>query len=208
MRISVTRMLLAAAVAAATASCGDVVRDGRAPVFLVIDSLQGARGGATQTMGSSVTSDVLTNITTPAPCTPTTPCPTIFSDPGQVTLRLSPKNIGPPGTPATPSPNNEVTITRVHVAYTRADGRNTEGVDVPYSFDTAATATVPASGSVTFGFILVRNDAKAEAPLVQLRNNGVVISTIANVTFYGRDLVGNDISVTGSIGIEFGRFSS
>jgi hypothetical protein len=201
-------MLMAAAVASATASCGDAVLTGSSPVFLVIDSLQGARGGPTVTMGSSVTSDVLTNITTPAPCTTTTPCPTIFSDPGQVTLRLSLKNIGSAASPATPTSNNEVTITQIHVAYQRADGRHIEGVDVPYAFDTAATATVPATGSVTFGFILVRNDAKAESPLVELRNNGVVISTIANVTFYGHDRVGNAVSVAGSIGIEFGRFSS
>ena len=105
-----------------------------------------------------------------------------------------------------PSTNNEVTITRVHVAYRRTDGRNTPGVDVPYAFDTGATATVPASGTVTMGFLLVRNTAKDESPLIQLKNNGVIISTIADVTLYGRDQVGNDISATGSIGVDFGNF--
>lgn len=205
MRI-LSRVLTVAAVAAATASCGDVVRSGRAPVFLVIDSLQAARGGPTEKMSSNIFSDVITNVTTPAPCTTDSPCPTIFADPGQVTLRLSPKNIGPVGTPSTPSSNNEVTINRVHVAYRRADGRNVEGVDVPYAFDTAATATVPATGTVTMGFLLVRHDAKMESPLVQLVNNGVIITAIADVTFFGRDLVGNDISVTGSIGVDFGNF--
>ena len=37
-------------------------------------------------------------------------------------------------------------------------------------------------------------------------NFGVLINAIADVTFYGRDQVGNDISVTGSISIEFGNF--
>lgn len=206
MRTSVTRFLAVAAVAIATTSCGDVVRSGRAPVFLVIDSLQGARGGPTSTMGSTVSSDVITNITTPAPCTTDNPCPTIFSDPGQVTLRLSPKDIGPAGSPATPSTNNEVTITRVHVEYVRADGRNTPGVDVPYPFDGATTGTVPASGTVTLGFELVRNTAKMESPLVQLKGNGIIITTIANCTFYGKDQVGNDISATGSIQVDFGNF--
>jgi hypothetical protein len=201
-----SRVLTVAAVAAATASCGDVVRTGRAPVFLVIDSLQGARGGPTEKMSSNVFSDVITNVTSPAPCTPDNPCPTIFADPGQVTLRLAPKNIGPVGAPSTPSSNNEVTINRVHVAYRRADGRNVEGVDVPFAFDTAATATVPATGTVTMGFLLVRHDAKMESPLVQLVNSGIIITAIADVTFYGRDLVGNDISVTGSIGVDFGNF--
>jgi len=205
MRI-LSRILAVAAVAVASTSCGDVVRSSRAPVFLVIDTLQGARGGPTQTMTSTVDSDVITNVTTPAPCTTDSPCPTIFSDPGQVTLRLSPKDIGPVGAPTSPSSNNEVTINRVHVAYRRTDGRNTPGVDVPYAFDGAATATVPATGTVTMGFVLVRNTAKMESPLVQLQTNGIIVTTIADVTFYGQDQVGNAISATGSIEVDFGNF--
>jgi hypothetical protein len=121
-------------------------------------------------------------------------------------LRLSPKDIGPVGAPTAPSSNNEVTVTRVHVEYRRTDGRNIQGVDIPYAFDTAATGTVPATGTLTLGFVLVRNTAKQEAPLVQLETNGIIISTIADVTLYGRDQVGNDISATGSIGIAFGNF--
>jgi hypothetical protein len=130
----------------------------------------------------------------------------VFGDGGQAVLRLSPKDIGSPTAPATPSSNNEVTITQVHVSYRRTDGRNTPGVDVPFGFDTAATGTVPASGTATIGFTLVRNTAKQESPLVQLKTNGVIISTIADVTLFGRDQVGNDISATGSIGIDFGNF--
>jgi hypothetical protein len=52
----------------------------------------------------------------------------------------------------------------------------------------------------------VRHVAKKEAPLVQLVDNGQIITTIAEVTFYGQDLVGNDISVTGTIQIDFGNF--
>jgi hypothetical protein len=206
MRI-INRILVTVAVAAATGSCGDVVRSGRAPVFLVIDSLGGAAGGSkSTTFTSTLSSDVITNVTQPAPCAPEHPCPTIFGDSGQVVLRLSPKDIGPVGLTVTPSTNNEVTITRVHVEYRRADGRNTPGVDVPYAFDGATTGTVPASGTATLSFVLVRNTAKQESPLVQLETNGVIITTIASVTFYGRDQVGNDISATGSIQIDFGNF--
>jgi hypothetical protein len=62
------------------------------------------------------------------------------------------------------------------------------------------------TGTLTLGFELVRNTAKQESPLVQLETNGIIISTIADVTLYGRDQVGNDISATGSIGIAFGNF--
>src|SRR5689334_8950080 len=115
-------------IAASAASCGDVVRQGRAPVFLVVDLLQGSSGGSTAgTLAGFLLSDVITYVTTPAPCSATTPCPTIFNDSGSVTLRLSPKDIA---APTAPSSNNAVTINRYHVAYRRADGRNNPGVDV------------------------------------------------------------------------------
>ena len=56
------------------------------------------------------------------------------------------------------------------------------------------------------GFQLVRHTAKEESPLVQLKTQPVIITTIAEVTFYGRDRVGNDISATGTIEIDFGNF--
>jgi hypothetical protein len=199
MRI-INRILGIAAVAAAATSCGDVVREGRAPVFLVIDLLQGESSPST-TLTSNVASDVITLVTTGGVCTTTNPCPTYYSDPGQVVLRLASKDIS-----LAPTSNNEVTITRVHVAYRRTDGRNVQGVDVPYAFDGATTGTVPATGSLSLGFMLVRNDAKIESPLVQLQRTGIIITTIADVTFYGRDRVGNDVSVTGSIQVDFGNF--
>jgi hypothetical protein len=205
MRI-INRTLIAVAVAAATTSCGNVVRSGRSPVFLVIDSLAAAKGNDDQKFVSFLMSDVITIVTTPAPCSDTNPCPTVFNDVGQAVLRLSPKDIGPAGTTTAPSTNNEVTITRVHIKYRRADGRNVQGVDIPYEFDSAATATVAATGTTSMGFQLVRHTAKEESPLVQLKTNGVIITTIAEITLYGRDQVGNDVSATGSMEIDFGNF--
>ena len=205
MRI-INRILVTLLVAAATTSCGDVVRSGRAPVFLVIDSLEAAKGNDDQKFFSFLLSDVITIVTTPAPCSDTNPCPTVFNDPGHAVLRLSPKDIGPAGLAAVPSTNNEVTISRVHIKYRRADGRNVQGLDVPYEFDSAATGTVAATGQTTIGFQLVRHTAKEESPLIQLKNNGVIITTIAEITFYGRDQVGNDVSATGSMEIDFGNF--
>jgi len=49
--------------------------------------------------------------------------------------------------------------------------------------------------------------AKLEAPLATLRTGETFISTIADVTFYGQDQAGNELSVTGSIGITFGNFA-
>jgi hypothetical protein len=182
-------------------SCGDVVRQGRGPMFLVIDSLTASRGGGTGTGTNVLLSDVITNLRTPAPCTAALPCPTVLNDTGTVALRLLQKDVASPSVPTT---NNQVTISRYRVRYRRADGRNVPGVDVPHGFDGAATVTIQAAGSL--GFELVRHIAKMESPLVELLSSATVITTIADVTFYGRDQVGNDVAVTGSIQINFGNF--
>lgn len=203
-----TRIAFIAAVAVGAASCGDVARSGRSPVFLVIDALGAISGGSTtQTATSFLTSDVQRLDTKPAPCSDTSPCATTYGDAGEATFHLSMKDIGTAAAATAPSSNNQVTLTRYHVSYRRADGRNTQGVDVPYAFDGAATVTVPASGTAKIGFELVRNAAKMEAPLVQLISNPTIITTIAEVTFYGQDLVGNDIQATGSIQVDFGNFA-
>src|SRR4029079_3807456 len=155
------------------------------------------------TPSSTLVSDVITNVITPPPCTSTSPCATVFGDNGTVVLRAPLKDVVSTTTPSAPTSNNEVTINRYHVSYRRADGRNTPGVDVPYGFDGAATGTVVAGGSLVLGFELVRNVAKEENPLVRLVGNPSVITTIADITFYGADRVGNAISVTGSMQVDF-----
>jgi hypothetical protein len=203
--ITFIRPLAVVAITVATISCGDSVRTGTSPAYLVIDSMAGIRGAATA--GGQATavliSDVITNVTTPAPCTPASPCPTVFGDSGQVSMHLALKN---PSAQAAPSQFNAITINRVHVEYVRADGRATPGVDVPYAWDGAVTGTVSSSSPVTLSFELVRITAKEESPLVQLRNSSQFITVSAKVTFYGQDQTGNAASVTGSIQIDFGNF--
>jgi hypothetical protein len=100
-----------------------------------------------------------------------------------------------------------VTVTRYHVTYVRSDGRNTQGLDVPFAFDAAVTGTIPAGGSaVTLTFELVRAVAKRETPLINLASTSTVVTTIANVTFYGRDQAGNEVTVSGLITVDFGNF--
>lgn len=201
-----TRFFAVAAIVATAVSCGKVVRTGRGSSFLVIDSLQGIRGGATPGPAStSLTSDVITNVISPAPCSATAPCPTVFGDGGQAVMRIVMKDAGS-ANPTTPTAVNDITLTRYRVEYTRADGRNTPGVDVPHPFDGAMTVTVSTSAT-TFGFSLVRVQAKSEPPLVLLQNPlSGTITEFAKVTFYGTDQAGNQVSVTGSIQINFGNF--
>ena len=198
---------LIAAITASSVSCGSVVRDGKSPVYLVIEELLGSRGAPSPgTASGNLVSDVITNVTSPPPCSPDTPCPTIFNDTGLVSLRLSPKNINPGGALTPPSLNNEVTITHYRVSYRRSDGRNTPGIDVPHGFGGGLTGTVPSSGTLEIGFDLVRHIAKMESPLIELQVNQRIIQATAEVTFFGRDQVGNELNVTGYILVSFGNF--
>jgi hypothetical protein len=191
---------VAGAAAITSAGCGEYLRDqGRAPMQVVILSLEGASGNDGE-FGTAFASDVITMVrqNDPSSCT-------VWGDSGEVTIQLIAKN---PTGPA-PTPLNSVTFTRYRVEYLRSDRPNAvQGVDVPYAFESGVTFTVPSTGSGTFGFTLVRNTAKLEAPLMALRNNSVLIHAIARVTFWGRDQAGNEVMSTGDIGVTFGDFGS
>jgi hypothetical protein len=196
----------AIALAVLASGCGDLVRQGRAPVQLVINSLEAASGATPDEFGTTLLSDVQTLVERSIGNEDVL-VPTTFNDVGEVIMSLVLKDPGQSGIVATPSALNQVTITRYRVEYRRTDGRRTQGVDVPFAFDSAVTFTVPVEGTIEAGFEIVRHTAKQEAPLAALTRNPDVIATIAEVTFYGHDQAGNDISVSGTIGINFGNFA-
>jgi hypothetical protein len=190
---SPARLMVALALTLLSASCGDLTRQGTGSSYLIIDALQAASGAEPGKLGSTLNSDVITIVDD---------VPTVFNDIGQVTLSLAMKD----ATSTTgPTSANFITINRYHVRFTRSDGRNTPGIDVPYGFDGAFTGTVTDS-VLTSGFELVRHIAKEESPLAALARNGVIISTIAEITFYGRDQTGREVSVTGQMLVSFGNF--
>lgn len=190
------RALLAAPVigglAFGAASCAsDRTREGRGSSYLIIMALEGSSGcEKSEEFTTVLRSDVL--------------CGGIAEDNGRVTLRTALKNIGTIDSPTAPTTNNLITITRHRVVFRRADGRNQPGVDVPYPFDGGATITVgPAPVEAVFS--LVRVQAKLEAPLKALVGLGgaIAIATLADVTFYGHDQAGNEVTVTGTISVNF-----
>ncbi len=194
------RVLLAVALAFLAASCGKALRQGQSSSYLIINALEGASGAEPAKFGGTMFSDVITVVKVN-----NVPTPTIFSDLGQVKLVLALKDAGTQDSPTKPTTNNFITIERYHVAYSRADGRNTPGLDVPYPFDGAMTLTV-GTGEATGAFEIVRHTAKMEAPLLALKFSGLIINTIGEVTFYGHDQTGREVSVTGRILIDFGDF--
>ena len=190
-----------ALVAAATMlpACTSRQMEGVASSTLVVEALN-ASPGNTDEFTTFLESDVAFG---PANT------PTVIADVGRVDLRLAMKDPGSATSPAVPTSANWITVTRYHVKFVRSDGRNTQGVDVPYEFDGAASATVRETTTVTnLFFTLVRVQAKIEAPLMALRQQGgqVVVSTIAEVTFYGFDQAGREVSVMSKIGVNFADY--
>lgn len=192
---------LMTALSMVAAGCG-VAEQGRAPAVVRIDSLEAASGGATTgTFGGYLHSDVQNVITVNNVQTPTR-----FSDVGRVTLSLVLRDPGSPGVANTPSELNAITMTHYRVVYRRTDGRNVQGVDVPFAFDSGMTITVSPTGQGQQTFDLVRVSAKFEAPLAALVVNGQALDVIADITFFGKDMHNNDVAVTGSIGITFANY--
>src|SRR5713101_1653134 len=132
-----SRIRLAVALAGALllTSCSEAVRTGQASSFLVLTSLTAG--------GSNVFQSDVRKID------PVTLAQSVTNDPGTAVFEVQMKDL----LGVAPSANNSITITQYHVKFTRTDGRNTEGVDVPYAFDGAVTATVAATGSVVFTLV-------------------------------------------------------
>jgi hypothetical protein len=182
--------------AVASASCGSTVRQGTGTSFLIVNELEFARGNEPETFSANLLSDVITVVDD---------VPTFFNDLGRVTFSLGLKDPGPAGSPIQPTQNQFITVDRYHVRFFRTDGRNTQGVDVPYEFDGAFTVTVGASQAEA-GFTIVRNIAKREAPLQALRTSGLILSTIAEITFYGRDQTCHEVVATARTSVDFANF--
>jgi hypothetical protein len=129
--------------------------------------------------------------------------PTVFNDTAEVSLTVVPKN---PSVATTAI--NAVTINRYRIAFRRVDGRNTPGVDVPFGWDGATSVTIPAGGTGTIGFDIVRHSSKREPPLANLAGLGgqQFIYTIAEITIWGRDQNGNELMVTGNAEVAFADF--
>ena len=196
-RIHTLTLAAISALALVSAGCAsDFVRSSQSPSQLVIVSLNVGRGIAAGAPTTFVSGPLLSDVPNVANAE------TVFDDFGQVTMRVQLRDQNGP----TPTALNDVTMTRYRVEYRRSDGRNTPGVDVPHSFDGALGATV-SSGNTIMIFELVRHVAKLEAPLAALSNGSTVLTTIATVTFFGRDQAGNEVSVTGNVQINFAAFA-
>ena len=196
------RAAVAVACLSSAAGCGgELLRTGRAPMYLVVARVTAqAQGTGEET--SFLQSDVQTLVDTTINGQ-TFKVPTVFNDNATVFLRLEQKNLQFPSVPL-----NAVTMTRYRVVFRRTDGRNTPGVDVPHPFDGALSTTISPGDETGVGFEIVRHQAKLEPPLKNLAGFGGLgfISTIAEITLWGRDQNGNEVVATASIDVHFADF--
>src|SRR5688572_4131886 len=126
---------------AGSVSCGNIAEQGKAPVTVIIDSLEAASGAEPGNMGGFLLSDVQTLVDQEVGGE-TVRVPVNFNDVARATMQLITKDAGNQQNSLAPTPWNAVTINRFHINFVRADGRNTPGVDVPYPVDGALTATL------------------------------------------------------------------
>jgi hypothetical protein len=165
------------------ASCAASEKDSTSGSFLVINSLtgndlEGLPGSTT------VFSDVLT-------------AGSIINDNGVAEVTTLTYN------PLPDSPEHDITyymnvvVDQIDVEFLRTDGRNVEGVDVPYRFTQPMNQLVAVDETVEIPFVLIRHVAKLEAPLLALRDitsQSYILQLVAKVTVHGKDLGGHRVA--------------
>lgn len=148
----------------------------------------------------------------------------VFNDEARVTVNAFRKNNNPDtGT----SPVEHIYLERYEVRYFRTDGRDQEGVDVPFR-TTGPLGNVrfhtPGPGGageveLTVSVTIVRHQAKLEPPLRNLASITVsdtsaigfsgpgVLTCVAEITVHGRTLQGDALQAVGRANVIFANFA-
>jgi hypothetical protein len=179
-----------------SACTADYATKDQSQVLLRITKITGESGG-----GDGQSGDVLISDVTP-----------VFNDNATLTVEALRKNQNPS---IVVSPVNDVILERYEVHWIRSDGRNVEGVDVPYTFSGAMATAVAVGGDTDVSIILVRHQAKLEPPLLNLvaspssgRAGAIVLTCIARITVYGHTTNGNAVTASGDLTVSFADFVS
>lgn len=179
-------------------SCNPVENDSTSATVVYLESLMGVDMNANP--ANYVQSDVLYEDSA-------TGTSTIIADIATATMRAEMLS---PALTTVPSQYNDVMIDRYVVSYFRSDGRNQPGIDIPHSFEGYLSITLNVGNTESFGFVIVREVAKAETPLINLRDarDAGVLEVTAKVEFYGHDMADRNIKVVGYISIFFANYAN
>lgn len=129
----------------------------------------------------------------------------VYADAATATLRAATLDPDPIlGT----SQYNDIILTKYTVSYSRTDGKNTAGVDVPLPFEGSLSALIKVGSSTTVSFVVVREVAKLEPPLIALAEGRAegVLQVTARIDFYGHDLANRNVKATGYLVIYFANY--
>jgi hypothetical protein len=174
------KILVLIIVALLLASCVAKENDSTSGSFLIINSLTGndLKGAAGST---TVFSDVLN-------------AGSVVNDSAVAEVNAQ---IYDPAKTADISYFNNVVVDQIDVEFKRTDGRNVEGVDVPYRFTQPMNWVIAVNTPGKIPFVLIRHVAKLEAPLLALRevpSQTFVLQLVAKVTVHGKDLGGHRVA--------------
>jgi hypothetical protein len=173
-------------------SCNPVEDDSQSSSLLIIDSLLGT--DADGTSANFLQSDVVLS------------SGTIRADTATATLRA--ETLDPDPLLGT-STYNDITLTRYLVSYSRTDGKSALGKDVPYPFEGSLSTVVRVGSTSSVSFVIVREVAKMEPPLIELVDIGAeqVLACTAKVEFYGHDTANRTVKATGYLTIYFANYA-
>lgn len=191
------KLLVLIIAALALASCQAKEDDSTSASFLVITSLTGndlaGKAGSTTVFSDVITNGSIINDSAVAVVTALTYNPTEDSEAHDITYYMN------------------VIVDQVDVEFMRTDGKNTEGVDVPYHFSQPMNMLVEVDKTASIPFILIRHVAKMESPLIQLRDfpsEEFVLQLVAKVTMHGKDLAGHRVApVSGYLSVWCANFA-
>lgn len=193
MKSAATPALLALALVASGCTPGFVTSN-QADVLLTLTSIVGVAGAGPDKDEDSafLQSDVVTE-------------GGVINDSAKVKVRSDVKNQGS----LTTGDFNDVVLERYDVKWTRTDGHNVQGVDVPYDFSGPLALRVSPGAESEAAFTIVRHEAKLEEPLRNMRGGGGldILHTIANITLHGRTISGKVVEVSGRLEVTFADFA-
>jgi hypothetical protein len=135
----------------------------------------------------------------------------VFNDNAVITVEVLPKN----PTIEVTGRFNDVMIERYEVRYFRTDGRNQEGVDVPFRITGPLGTLIPLGEDADVAFVVVRHQAKTEPPLRNLAfipdlgsGGGLdILTVVAEITLHGRTTRGEGVTASARLQITFADFA-
>ena len=191
------KLLVLIIAALALGSCLAKENDSTSASFLVVTSLTGndlaGKAGSTTVFSDVITNGSIVNDSAVAVVSALTYNPTEDSEAHDITYYMN------------------VVVDQIDVEFLRTDGKNVEGVDVPYHFSQPVNIMVEVDKTASIPFVLIRHVAKMESPLIQLRDvpsEEFVLQLVAKVTMHGRDLGGHRVApVSGYMSVWCANFA-